>query len=113
MGFLNKVKTTLFGDLNDGQAHGVRAGFVPTLAPSLVAAGAIALGAPAAVVAGAAVALMAAKEAEKKGYNFKRLLTGGGGWLCSRGSACVQCCRGLPSSGTAQSSCGRARPVHA
>ena len=66
MGFLGKaletasaVKTKLFGDLNDSQPHGFWAGFVPTFAPSLVAAGAIVLGTPVGVVvalAGVAVA---------------------------------------------------------
>ncbi|MBL8637510.1 MAG: hypothetical protein JNN09_03330 [Alphaproteobacteria bacterium] len=53
MGFLD----TVFGDLNDGQPHGLRAGFIPAVVPSLLASGAVALGAPAgeALVVGAAL----------------------------------------------------------
>ena len=52
MEFLDKAKTILFGDQNNRGAHGFWAGFVPTIVPSLVAAGAMVLGAPVAVVAG-------------------------------------------------------------
>ena len=59
MGFLDTAKNKLFGDQNNRQDHGFWAGFVPTFAPSLVAAGAIVLGTPVGVVvalAGVAVA---------------------------------------------------------
>ena len=51
MGFVDTAKTKLFGDQNNRQDHGFRAGFVPAFAPSLVAAGAVAMGAPAGAVA--------------------------------------------------------------
>jgi hypothetical protein len=51
MGFVDTAKTIVFGDQNNRQDHGFRAGFVPTFAPSLVAAGAVAMGAPIGAVA--------------------------------------------------------------
>jgi hypothetical protein len=50
MKFLDTLKTKLFGDQNNRQVHGFRAGFVPTFVPSLVAIGAFTMGAPAALV---------------------------------------------------------------
>lgn len=44
MGFVDTAKTKLFGDQNNRGDHGFRAGFVPTIVPSLVVAGAGALG---------------------------------------------------------------------
>ncbi len=89
MGFVDTAKTKLFGDLNDSQPHGFWAGFVPTIAPSLVAAGAVAMGAPvgAGVVVVAAVvgiAYVGAEFAEVNCYNLRRYLAGkGAGCLLS------------------------------
>lgn len=106
MRFLDTLKTKLFGDQNNRGDHGFRAGFVPFLAPSLVAIGASTIGAPAALVAGTLVpvgaavigvgaavigtglALMVAKDEKRDGYNVKRFLVGAGAG-CVAGAALV------------------------
>ena len=96
MRFLDTAKTIVFGDQNNRQDHGFRAGFVPFIVGPLLIAGAVVLGAPVAGVAAAGVfgtvvgfglaggaAYAVTKE---QGYSFGRYIAGAGAG-CAAGAA--------------------------